>query len=122
MPCVHGLDENNCPTCRIVKFTLPNNSFKSIKSPALKIVSPFFKRDNRFQEILSKDITVKKLNITHPSLNLISKPPFINEVPNFENRIFLERAKELDILKDDNYGISKKIPLENPEWQLEEEE
>ena len=121
MPCVHGLDENNCPTCRIVKSTLPYNSFKDIKSPALKIVSPFFKRDNRLQEILSKDITAKKLNITHPSLNLISKPPSINETPHFENKLFLERTKELDILKDDNFGISKKIPLENPEWQFEEE-
>ena len=122
MPCVHGLDENNCPTCRIIKFTLPNNSIKSIKTPALKIVSPFFKRDNRLQEMLSEDITAKKLNITHPSLNLISKPPLINETPHFENKIFLERAKELDISRDDNYGISKKIPLENPEWQFEEEE
>jgi len=122
MPCVHGLDESNCPTCRIVKSTLPLNTLKSIKSPTLKILSPFFNRNNRLKDILSKDITVRKLNIAHPSLNLISKPPFINEVPNFENRIFLERAKELDISKDDSYGISKKIPLESPEWQFEEEE
>ncbi len=122
MTCVHGLDENNCPTCRIVKSTLPINSIKSLKSPAFKIESPIFKKDNRLKDIFSKEITVKKLNITHPSLNLIPKPPFINEVPNFVNRLFLERAKELDISKDDNYGISKKIPLENPEWQFEEEE
>ncbi len=126
MPCVHGLDENNCPTCRIIKSTLPFNSPKSIKSPALKIVSPFFNRDNRLQEMLSKDITAKKFNITHPSINVISKPPFLNETPHFEphfeNKIFLERAKELDISKDDNYGISKKIQLESPEWQFKEEE
>jgi hypothetical protein len=122
MPCLHGLDENNCPTCRIIKSTLPINSFKGRKSPGLKIKSPFFKYDNRLKENLSEDITAKKLNITHPSLNLISKPPFINEIPHFENKIFLERAKGLDIAKDDNYGISKKIPLENPEWQFEEEE
>ncbi len=122
MPCVHGLDENNCPTCRIVKSTLPLNSLKSIGSPALKIESPFFKRDNRLKDILSKDITVRKLDITHPSLNLISKSPLINKIPHFENKIFLKRAKELDIPKDDNYGIAKKIPLENPEWKFEEEE
>ena len=122
MPCVHGLDENNCPTCRIIKSTLPYNSIKSIETPALKIVSPFFNRDNRLQEKLSNDITAKKINITHPSLNLISKPPTINEIPNFENKLFLERAKDLNISKDDNYGISKKIPLESPEWRFEEEE
>ncbi len=122
MSCIHGLDENNCPTCRIVKSTLPINSLKSIKSPALKIESPFFRRENRLDEKISKELTAKKLKITHPSLNLISKPPFINEVPNFENKIFLERAKELDISRDDNFGISKKIQLESPEWQFEEEE
>ena len=122
MPCVHGLDEISCPTCRIIKSTLPHNSIKSIETPALKIVSPFFKRDTRLQDKLSKDIIAKKLNISHPSLNLISKPPSINEAPNFENKIFFKRAKELDISKDDNFGISKKVPLESPEWQFEEEE
>ncbi len=122
MPCVHGLDESNCPSCRVIKSTFPINSLKGMKLPALKIQTPFIKSDSRFQEILSKDIPAKKLNITHPSLNLISKPPFINNTPHFENKIFLERARELDISKDDNYGISKKIPLESPEWQFEEEE
>jgi hypothetical protein len=121
MNCVHGLDENNCPTCRIIKSTLPINAIKSIKPPALKIVSPFFRKDNRLQEKLSKEITAKKWNIIHPSLNLISKPPFINEIPHFKNKIFLERAKELDILKDNNFRISKKTQLESPEWQFEEE-
>jgi len=122
MTCVHGLDENNCPTCRIVKSTLPINSLKSIKSPALKIESPFFRRENRLDEKISKELTARKLKITHSSLNLISRPPSISEVPNFENKIFLERAKELDILRDDNFGISKKIQLESPEWQFKEEE
>ena len=122
MPCVHGLDENNCPTCRIIKSTLPINSLKSIKSPVLKIESPFFRRDNRLQEKLSKEVTARNLNISHPSLNLISKPPFITDIPRFENKIFLERARELDISKDDNFKISKKIPLANPEWEFEEEE
>ena len=122
MTCAHGLDEINCPTCRIIKSTLPYNSIKSIETPALKIVSPFFNRDNKLQEKLSNDITAKRMNISHPSLNLISKPPTINEIPFFENKLFLERAEDLDISKDDNYGISKKITHESPEWQLEEEE
>ena len=122
MPCVHGLDEINCPTCRIIKSTLPINTLASLKSPALKIKSPFFRRGNRLQEKLSKEVTAAKLKVNHPSLNLISRPVFINEIPHFENKIFLERAKNLDISKDDNFGISKKIPLESPEWQFEEEE
>jgi len=46
----------------------------------------------------------------------------VNEIPNFENKLFLKRAEELDISKDDNFGIDKKIPLESPEWQFEEED
>ncbi|MFW9940498.1 MAG: hypothetical protein ACFFFT_05615 [Candidatus Thorarchaeota archaeon] len=121
MPCIHGLDEINCPTCRIIKSTLPINSIKSMKSPALKIESPFFRSDNRLQDKVLKEITKNKMEINHPSLNLIAKPTLLNEIPNFENKILLERAKELDISKDDNFGITKRISLENPEWKFEEE-
>ncbi|MFX1343739.1 MAG: hypothetical protein ACFFBC_14765 [Promethearchaeota archaeon] len=122
MPCIHGLDEMNCPTCRIIKSTLPINSIKSMKSPALKIESPFFRSDNRLQDKVLKEITKNKMEINHPSLNLIPKPTHLNEIPNFENKILLERANELDISKDDNFGITKRISLENPEWKFEEEE
>ncbi|MFW9822521.1 MAG: hypothetical protein ACFFE4_06280 [Candidatus Thorarchaeota archaeon] len=122
MPCIHGLDEISCPTCRIIKSSVPINSFKSIESPALKIKSPFFSNGNRIKDKLEGDLTTKKINITKPSLNTMPKPSFINEPPNFENKLFLERAKELDISNDDNFGISKKIPLERPDWQFEEED
>ncbi|MFW9894686.1 MAG: hypothetical protein ACFFD7_02665, partial [Candidatus Thorarchaeota archaeon] len=92
------------------------------ESPALKIKSPFFSNNNRFKDKLVGDLTAKKLNIVKASLNTIHKPSFINEPLNFENKLFLERAKELDISKDDNFGISKKIPLENPDWQFEEQD
>lgn len=122
MPCIHGLDEINCPTCRTIRSTLPNNVPNKKDSPYLKIENPFFNKNERLNEKISKEITAKKLNITHPSLNFISKPTFINEIPNFENKMFLDRFKELDLSKEDNFGISKKIPLESPEWKFEEEE
>ncbi|MHA2181669.1 MAG: hypothetical protein ACXAAH_09625 [Promethearchaeota archaeon] len=122
MPCVHGLDEINCPTCRITKSTLPLNSIKGIKSPGLKIESPVFRGSVGLQDKFLREVSSNKLEINHPSLNLISRPPSITETPNFENKLFLERTRELDILKDDNFGISKKIPLESPEWQFEEED
>jgi len=122
MPCIHGLDEINCPTCRIIKSTLPINSIKGITSPALKIESPFFRSNNRLQDKVLKEITTNKLGVNQSSLNLIPKPTHINEIPNFENKLFLKRAEELDISKDDNFDITKKIPLESPEWQFEEED
>ena len=122
MPCVHGLDEVNCPTCRMIKSTLPFSLIKGIKSPTLKIENPVFRRVIRLQDKFLKEVTANKLEINHPSLNLISRPPSITEAPNFSNKLFLERTREIDISKDDNFGISKKIPLESPEWQFEEEE
>jgi hypothetical protein len=46
----------------------------------------------------------------------------VNEIPNFENKMFKDRLKEIDIAKSDLFGISKKIPLESPEWKFEEED
>jgi len=61
----------------------------------------------------------KKINgFTSP----IQKPPLINEIPYFQNKLFLERIKELKISNEDTFGISKKIKLESPEWKFEEED
>lgn len=120
MTCIHGLDEINCPTCRILKSSVPLNGISSKKS-----ILPTFnmllsrKKINHEKELID-ELTPLKKNIHHP--NFITKPSFINEIPNFKNKLFLERSKELDISKEDNYGITKKIPLESSEWKFEEEE
>ena len=122
MPCIHGLDEINCPTCRTAKSTFPNNAHGVKRTPNIKIRNPFFNKNDRLEHKIAKDITAKKFNIISPPVSPISKPFLINEVPNFENKILLDRFQELDISKEDNFGISKKIPLESPEWKFEEEE
>lgn len=122
MPCIHGLDEINCPTCRSIKSTLPNNSLSNIKTPDIKIKSPFFNQKTRINSQIAEELLPKRFKtITHP-VNPIQKPFLINEIPNFENQLLRDRFQELDISKDDNFGISKKIQLEKPEWQFEEED
>jgi hypothetical protein len=120
MTCIHGLDEINCPTCRVLRSSMPLNGISSKKSifPTFKTLLSR-KKINHEKEIID-ELTPLKRNINPP--NIITKPSFINEIPNFKNKLFLERSKELDISKDDNYGITKKIPLESPEWKSEEEE
>jgi hypothetical protein len=122
MPCIHGLDEINCPTCRTAKSTFPNNVLRGIKKPNIKIGNPFFKKNDRLDQKITREITAKKLNTISPPVSPISKPFLINEIPNFENKILRDRFQELDISKEDNFEISKKIPLESPEWQFEEED
>lgn len=120
MPCIHGLDEINCPSCRILKSTIPlsGSILEKLSIPALN--KSFSRESIDLENKLKNEITLKKRTPYPP--NLISKPSFINEIPNFRNELFLKRSKELDITKEDNYGITKKIPLENPGWKFEEEE
>ena len=119
MLCIHGLDETNCPTCRILKSTVPLKGISFKKTNFLNINDLITKKNINLEKKLIEEITSKKG--TSPP-NLISKPLLINQVPNFKNEFFLERFKDLDISKEDKYGITKKIHLENPEWEFEEEE
>jgi hypothetical protein len=119
MPCIHGLDELNCPTCRILKATVPVKGINLKKTGFLKANDLVSKKIN-LENNLIDEITSKKTNLPPPSL--ISKPSFINDIPNFRNELFLERFKALDITKEDDYGFTKKISLENPEWDFEEED
>ncbi len=119
MPCIHGLDEINCPTCRVLKSAIPLKGIwiKNLTFPTVN--NSLSKKNLNLEKKLIDEITLKRSN-PHPP-TLILKPRFINGVPNFKNELFLERSKELDISKEDNYGITKKNSLENPEWKFEEE-
>ena len=122
MPCIHDLDEINCPTCRTIRSTLPDNSFSENKNPDIKIGNPFFDQRVRINNQIAEELTFKRLNTINPPTIPIPKPYFINEIPNFVNNMLRDRFQELDLSKDDNFGIAKKIPLENPEWQFEEKD
>ena len=120
MTCIHGLDEINCPTCRILKSTVPLKEIKLNEPNFLKADDLIFNKDLNLERKLVDELTSKKPSLSPP--NRIVKPTFINEIPNFRNEIFLERVKDLDISKEDRYGITKKIHLENPEWDFEKED
>ena len=122
MHCIHGLDEINCPICRSINSTLPNNPLSRIKIPNIKMGSPFFNQKTRIYDQIAEELNPKKFKTIPPPINPIRKPFLINEIPNFENQLLRERFQELDLSKDDNFRISKKIPLEKPEWQFEQEE
>ncbi|MFX1575010.1 MAG: hypothetical protein ACFFB0_19910 [Promethearchaeota archaeon] len=118
MTCIHGLDEINCPTCRILKSTAPKDSFNINKTHFSHIENPSFKKNTKLNDQISKELIAMKLMSFTPSFQ---KPPLINEIPDFQNKLFLERTKEIDISNEDIFGISKKIQLESPEWKFEEE-
>ena len=122
MTCIHGLDEINCPMCSMMRSTMPLKKLHEKKENFLKIENPFFKKNLMSKDNLVNELTNKRLNLNLAPLNIIPKPNLINRIPKFENRLFLEKLKELDLDKGDILGIPKKIPIENPEWKFEEED
>ena len=120
MTCIHGLDDINCPTCRIIRSSIPLKGISLKNTNFLNATNFLSKKNINLEKKLTDEITSKNVNV-HPP-NPISKPTFINEVPNFKNELFLERFKGLELVKEDTHGITKKIPLESPEWEFEEED
>ena len=123
MSCIHGLDNNNCPICRISKATIPNTLIakNSVKIENLRPENPFFKNhiENKKQ---SEQILTKKNILLSPNLiNRLPVPNLINRIPSFENKDFMKKLDELDIKGLDTHGISKKINLESPTVKLDEE-
>ncbi|MBY9017822.1 MAG: hypothetical protein KGD66_03220 [Candidatus Lokiarchaeota archaeon] len=123
MACMHGLDDNNCPICRMSSSIFPINPINkpSLNKNALNSFNHFFKNKLSGNMDFEDDITVIKSNIRPNLINDFPKPNLINSVPTFENSLFLERINDLSIEKPNDLGISKKILLENPELNLEEE-
>jgi hypothetical protein len=122
MPCIHGLEEENCPTCRILKSTLPTEGLLTQKSQIPEISNSLFKENRSLDEKVKKDILQVRPEVTPDLLNRIPQPSFINDLPRFGNQLFQERIRELDITKEDIFGITKKMGLEKPNLRLKKEE
>jgi len=122
MSCIHGLDNNNCPICRISKATIPNTLIakKSVKIENLRPENPFFQNhiENKKQ---SEEYLTKKNTLLSPNLiNPLPVPNLINRIPNFENKDFMKKLDALNLKGLDTHGISKKIKLESPTVKLDE--
>ncbi len=121
MPCIHGLDEINCPICRLIKSTMSENQIK-LKKYDLKSENSFIKHYFNKKEKFLNDLIPNKGYPNINRINIIPKPNLMNNLPNFKNKMFIERLKEIDISKSDLFGISKKIPLESPEWKFKDKD
>ncbi len=122
MSCIHGLDNNNCPICRISKSTIPNTPIAKnpIKIENLRPENPFFKnyseKKKKSEEYLTKNNILLRPNLINP----LPVPNLINKIPNFENKDFMKKLDALDLKGLDPHGISKKIKLESPTVKLDE--
>ena len=119
MTCIHGLDEINCPNCRIMKSSLPLNhlKIKELYNNDFTIKNPYFDKNFDKKDDFSQYLISKKLGFLG-----ISTPRVLNELPDFRNKMFLERLSELEITKADIFRLSKKTSLESPEWKFRKED
>ena len=123
MPCIHGLEDNHCPICRISNSTLPINRINKnlMKKNELDSFNHLFKNKISGNMDFEEDVSLTTSNLRPNLINDFPKPTFINSIPNFENKLFLERIDSLSIEKSNNLGLTRKISLEKPELNLEEE-
>ncbi|MFX1237332.1 MAG: hypothetical protein ACFFAS_19085 [Promethearchaeota archaeon] len=123
MACTHGLENNNCPICRMVRSTIPKTILglqKSFNNP----LKPYFNKDDRTKAIESEIIANKNLPkaVVGPnSMNMIPEMKSPNSLSQFESKMFLERLRELDLSKIDIHKISKKNELISPELKTDKE-
>jgi len=124
MPCIHGLDDINCPTCRIMKFSLPknNNKINELYTNSLKLESPFFKLNSKENENFVYEIKPILPDLHKNSINRISTPRLLNKLPSFENKMLLERLGEIEVSKSDVFNLSETTSLANPEWKVKKED
>ena len=101
---------------------MPFNGLNPQKIRLVNITNPLFQKNRNLDDRVKKDLLRRRLDLTPNLLNPVRHPTLINDIPKFENRVFLKRINELDITKEDVFGISKKIPLEQPGWRFEEED
>ena len=123
MPCIHGLDRNNCPICRMTKSTVPRTLIPNdtAKIENLRPENPFYKKylvnKNQTGEDLTKTGKLLKPHLINP----LPTPNLINTLPNFENNELIKKLDGLNIERIDVYGVSKKVELENPNLKLDED-
>ena len=117
MPCIHGLDEINCPMCRMTRGSLPKTSLniESMQNDILKPKHPLFRQDSSKKQEFQKQITLKRSPLIPEP---VSKPNLISDLPSFENKMFSERISEIDLANTDKFGITKRISLGSSELSI----
>ena len=100
MTCIHGIDEINCPICRLSRSTVPLNHINKIDLNKNNFVlkNPIFEKNRAHSETYHKDLVANK--IPAPSLiTQIPRPNLLGEIPDFTNWLFNKRIHELNLEK-----------------------
>ncbi|MEJ2249215.1 MAG: hypothetical protein P8Y70_03415 [Candidatus Lokiarchaeota archaeon] len=121
MTCIHGLNEINCPICRVSSSSIPKQFSKipELYENDLKPFNPHLEKNLKDKEKFRENLhpfnaqNDKKLRRNIPTVNMN-----LNPNRNFRNRMFEERMAEIDITKSKKYEYLKKKRLLDPKSRL----
>jgi len=121
MTCKHGLEEINCPICRVTSETVPkfNSKIHELYQNELKPINPHLEKSTQKKKEFNKDLKAtnvhKEKTFSHNFPNLGQN---LNPIPDFKNRMFQERMDEIDITKSKKYEYLKKKEIFNPVFKF----
>ena len=124
MQCIHGFEENQCPTCHIDKVSIPPISTKLIKENRtnLKAENPYFKEHLTYKnEFENNLININKFS-SPLFKSLVPKPTRLNFKPSFQNEILFKKLDEFSLHNLDKFNILKKVDLKEPKLDLEQKD
>ena len=117
MTCIHGLDEINCPTCRLIRSVMPLNRISKLEHDKkdFRSKNSLFEENNSLKNNFYKDL--KKKNLVKPHLlQQIPKLTKFGEIPNNSNILFDERFR---LLKFSDTTHKPKINIDKHEIELD---
>jgi hypothetical protein len=96
MTCIHGLDEINCPTCRLIRSVVPLNPISNFENNKkdLRSKNSLFEKNTSLKTDFYKDL--QNNNVSQPNiLQQIPELTKFGEIPNYSNYLFNERLRSL---------------------------
>ena len=121
MQCIHGFEENECPTCRIDKLSAPPISNKLIKEfkNELKAENPYFKKHLSLKDEFVNTL-VNSQKFEQPIFsNLFPKPNTLNLNSNFRQNLFTEELEKYSLHQIDKFNVLNKVELKKPELDIQ---
>jgi hypothetical protein len=114
---MHGLDEINCPTCRLTRSIIPLNPISKLEvnEKDLRSKNSLFEDNNLSKKNFYKDLTNK--NLIKP--NLLQQIPELTrfgEIPNYSNYLFDERLRMSKFFEN---SPKPKIEIDKHEIELD---
>ena len=123
MRCIHGFEENECPTCRIDKVSNPPISANLRKDfiNHLKAENPYFKKHLALKNDFVNNLMNRK-QFSQPIFTRALAKPNVLLTRRIQDNAFLKKLDEYGLNHVDKFNILKKVELKKPELDLEHDD